>query len=406
MRGPHGEVFSIYPRRIVCNYGRYGRAAYSYYYDEVNSFIYTRILYMNKTKKRRKTQRRRRKQMRGGIQYIGQYTDGVIGTFEFEAISKSDLYYNRKFYEDNIRLFKCPFLDTNDIAVVLDSRIDTKGYALDTGTYRYADGENENARRENKVFFLYFVEPSGFPFIPPTKTMIGFISCSIYRPRNICYVKWECSDASVIKSFVTRSDRKVQKASHALQAFFINYLHSTNITAIYKQLHTYDHPDNGPDEDRGTHTPRYMIAKYNLDTGFQLYTQRQVNDIANLAFLDLRDNHYSKFYISQFNEVHPTLLGQSSEYPTSDNWSDLLKMLEDAKQYENNDEIDKYIVSLRQGGYSHIERLMYMRDLCNMLDMKFSFGKPKPKEETVLPRDKAEKRLDLKAQSLVRKKSK
>jgi hypothetical protein len=49
---------------------------------------------------------------------------------------------------------------------------------------------------------------------------------------------------------------------------------------------------------------------------------------------------------------------------------------------------------------------MYMRDLCNMLDMKFSFGKPKPKEETVLPRDKAEKRLDLKAQSLVRKKSK
>jgi len=341
---------------------------------------------MNKTKKRRKTQRRWRKQMRGGIQYIGQYTDGVIGTFEFEAISKSDLYYNRKFYEDNIRPFKCPFLNNHHIAVMLDSHINTKGYALDTETYGYPDGENKNACLENKVFFLYFVTGDG------VKHMIGFISCTIYRPRNICYVKWECSDASVIKSLVNRADRTVQKASHVLQAFFINYLARMGVTAIYKQLHTYDHPDNGPDEDRGTLTPRYMIAKYNLDTGFQLYTKRQVNDIANLAFLELLNNHYSKFDISQFNIVHPTLLGQSSEYPTPDNGIDLLKMLEDAKKYENNGEIEKYIVSLRQGGYSHINQLMYMRDLCNMVNThynmnQFTIGnlKPQENEKTALP---------------------
>jgi hypothetical protein len=366
---------------------------------------------MNKTKKRRKTQRRRRrKQILGGVKYIGQFTDGVIGTFEFEAINVNDLYRNEQFYKDNIRQFKCPFLNNSHIVVMLNSTINTKDYPLDTGTYGYEDGT-----QENKVFFLYFVEPSGLPLVANTKTMIGFISCSIYRPRNICYVKWECSDASVIKGLVTRADRRVQKASHVLQAFFLNYLDRIGVTAIYKQLHTYDHPDNGPDENRGTLTPRYMIAKYNLDTAFKLFTKRQANDIDNLIFLQLQKDHYSKFDISQFKGVRPIGPGQISEYPTIDNGIDLLKMLDDAKRYETEEvvisEIEGYIDALKEGSYSHIERLMYMRDLCNMVntdykvDMnEFTIGKPKPKkkEETVLPSKKAESRPTLKVQTSLR----
>ena len=347
---------------------------------------------MNKTKKRRKTQRRRRrKQMRGGLQYIGQFTDGVIGTFEFEAIDVNDLYYNRKFYEDNINQFKCPFLDIGDIAVIIDSYLNTKDYALDTGTYGY----NKGGTQENKVFFLYFVGADG------VKHLIGFISCSIYRPRKICYVKWECSDAFVIKSLIDRDDRPVERASHVLQAFFINYLDRMGVTTIYKQLRTYDHPANKYGD---TLIPCYNIMLYNLYTGFQLYKRRQVDDTADLTFLDLRNDHYSKFDITQFNEVHPTLTGQSSYYTTLD---ELVEMLSDAKRYESekiNNEIDGYIGRLNSiGGYSHIERLTYMRNLCNMLNMNlFSLGKPKPKkkEETVLPRDKASSRRSLKAQSL------
>ena len=350
---------------------------------------------MNNTKsyrkKRHKKTQRRRKQMRGGLQYIGQYTDGVIGTFEFEAIDANDLYYNRKFYEDNIDKFKCPFLDRNDIAVIIDSYLNTKDYALDTGTYRYLDGT-----QENKVFFLYFVTADG------DKHLIGFISCSIYRPRNICYVNYECSDAVVIKSLIDIGDRRVEKASHVLQAFFINYLDRMGITTIYKQLRTYDHPGN---EYGDTLIPCYNIMLYNLDTGFQLYKRRQVDDISDLAFLDLRNDHYSKFDITQFNEVHPTLPRQSSYYTTLD---ELVEMLGDTKRYEppeKHKEIDEYIGCLNSiGGYSHIERLTYMRDLCNMLNMNlFSLGKPKPKkkEETVLPRDKASSRRSLKAQSLL-----
>lgn len=350
---------------------------------------------MNKTKKRRKTQRRRwRKQMRGGLQYIGQLTSGVIGTFEFEAIDAIDLYRNEKFYKDNIEKFNCSFLNTNDVVVIINSYLNTKDYALDTGTRIYGDGT-----QENKVFFLYFVDTNG------VKHLIGFISCSIYRPRNICYVKWECSDAFVIKSLIDRDDRPVERASHVLQAFFINYLDRIGVTAIYKQLHTYDHPDNGPDENRGTLTPRYMISKYNLDTAFKLFTKRQANDIDNLTFLQLQNDHYSKFDISQFNRVHPTLLGQRSEYPTTDNGRDVVNMLRAAKQYENNEEIDEYIGVLMGGGYSHIERLKYMRNLCNTLNMNntlsmnlFSLGKPKPKEDKiVLPRDKANSRKSLKS---------
>lgn len=348
---------------------------------------------MNKTKsyrkKRRKTQRRRwrktqrrqRKQMRGGSIEIGSLTTGNKGTFEFYMMNIEDLGNNRKAYEDHIRKFGCSFLDSSDIDIILDSYLDTKDYALDSGIRRYADNTHHN-----KVFFLYFVEPSDFPFTPPTKTMIGFISCSIYIPRNICYVKWECSNAKVIKKLVTVGDRRVERASHVLQAFFINYLASMGVTAIYKQLRTYDHPDNGPDENRGTLTPRYMIAKYNLDTAFKLFTKRQANDIDNLTFLQLQNDHYSKFDISQFNRVHPTLLGQRSEYPTIDNGIDLLKMLDDAKRYEDKDEIDRYIVSLKTGGYSHIERLMYMRDLCNMLNMNGLYTrKTKEYTEKILP---------------------
>lgn len=51
VRGPHGEVCSLHTGRVLCHYGRYGGTGCSYYNDEVNSFIYTRIVYMNKTKK-------------------------------------------------------------------------------------------------------------------------------------------------------------------------------------------------------------------------------------------------------------------------------------------------------------------------------------------------------------------
>lgn len=343
---------------------------------------------MNKTKKRRKTQQSRRrktqqsrrKQMRGGLEYIGQYTDGVIGTFEFEAIDVNDLYYNRKFYEDNINQFKCSFLDIGDIAVIIDSYLNTKDYALDTGTYGYKGGT-----QENKVFLLYFIEPSGLPFVPHTKTMIGFISCSIYRPRNICYVRWECSYASVIKDLVTIGDRRVEKASHVLQAFFINYLGDMGITTIYKQLRTYDHPYN---EHGDTRIPHYMIAKYNLATAFKLFTKRQLDDEADLTFLQLRNDHYSKFDISQFNRVYPTLTGQISEYPNEENLDDLIEMLRAAKRYETEEvsnEIAGYIDTLKSS-YSHDERLKYMRNLCYTLNMNntlsmnlFSIGKPKPK---------------------------
>ena len=339
---------------------------------------------MNKTKKRRKTQRRRRrKQMRGGLQYIGQLTSGVIGTFEFEAINSNDLASYPSFYINNIRQFNCPFLDGNDIDVIIHSHLDTNGYALDTGTYGY-----KGDTQENKVFLLYFIEPSVIPFVPHTKTMIGFISCSIYRPRNICYVNWECSDASVIKSFVTIGDRRVEKASHVLQAFFINYLASLHVTTIYKQLHTYDHPDNGHDENRGTLIPRSDIIIYNLETAFELFTKRQENDKNNLEFVELRNDHYSKFDISKFNKVHPTLTGQTSEYPNRENRTDLLEMLSAAKQYENDAEIEGYIDTLKKS-YSHIERLMYMRNLCNTVNMNALYTrKPKTEEKTakILPK--------------------
>ncbi len=346
---------------------------------------------MNKTKKRRKTQRRRRKQMRGGSIEIGSLTSGTKGTFEFEMMNIEDLYYNRKAYEDYIHRFGCSFLDSSDIAVIIDSYLDTKDYALDSGIYRYKDNT-----RHNKVFFLYFIDSYG------GKHMIGFISCSIYTPRNICYVNWECSAAEVIKTLVDIGDRRVERASHVLQAFLINYLARMGVTAIYKQLRTYDHPQN---EYGDTRIPRYDIMLYNLDTGFQLYKRRQEQDRADLAFLDLRNDHYSRFDINQFNGVHPTRSDQSSYYT---GLNELVEMLRDARQYESAKivvEIDNKIDLLNRD-YSHIKQLMYMRDLCNMLNMTespllFSFGKPKPKEETITPSKKAEKRLDLKAQSLV-----
>jgi hypothetical protein len=262
---------------------------------------------MNKTKKRRKTQRRRRKtqrrqrkQMRAGSIEIGSLTSGTKGTFEFEMMNIEDLYYNRKAYEDYIHRFGCSFLDSSDIAVIIDSYLDTKDYALDSGIYKYKDNT-----RHNKVFFLYFVDEYG------GKHMIGFISCSIYTPRNICYVNWECSAAEVIKTLVDIGDRRVERASHVLQAFFINYLARMGVTTIYKQLRTYDHRDN---EYGDTRIPRYDIMLYNIDTGFQLYKRRQEHDRADLAFLDLRNDHYSKFDITQFNGVHPTHSGQSSYY--------------------------------------------------------------------------------------------